>query len=263
MTEEIKKTTKFSLSGDKTFGMEMWQIMAMIPVLVAVLFILVSFGLIVLPKISQIKQYRSETRNFKAKIDDVNKKRAYVQSIDESTLKAKEEILLMAMPESKNVYYLLNVVTRVVSEYGYMVDGFSFSPGELKKETETDTSNSRGISKVSFDLNLIGPGDRYIELIEGLENSLPLFSFDEIDSKIVGQAVSTIDLKITTYFSSEREKVDVSKLSYADLIMTETEGELLESLSNYKKIEGLLVVDGGLEGDKSYQEYELKNPFEN
>ncbi len=263
MTEQKKKTTKFAVSGDKIFGMEVWQLQAMVPILVVVLFVIMSLGLVVVPKIGQIKDYRSQVSDLKTKIDDLNKKRAYIQSIDEGDLKAKEEVLLMAMPESKDIYYLLNVVTGVVSEYGFMVDGFSFSPGELKEGGEEETASLQGISRVSFDLNLVGPGERYIELIEGLENSLPILSFDEIDSKVVGEAVSTIDLKMTTYFASGKEKVDVSKLAYTDLIMTQSETDLLEDLANYKKIEGLFAVDGGLGGGKTYQEYELKNPFGN
>jgi len=263
MTGKNKKATKFAVSGDKIFGMEVWQIQAMIPILIVVLFVIMSLGLVVVPKIGQIKDYRSQVTDLKAKIDDLNKKRAYVQSIDEGDLKAKEEVLLMAMPESKDIYYLLNVVTGVVAEYGFKVDGFSFSPGELKEIGEEGAAGLQGISRVSFDLNLMGPGERYIELIEGLENSLPILSFDEIDSKVMEEAMSTIDLKMTTYFASGSEKVDVSKLAYTDLIMTQTEIDLLEDLANYKKIEGLFAVDGGLGGGKSYQEYELKNPFGN
>ena len=53
----MTETKKFSLSGDKIFGLEPWQIKALVPLWGVVLMIIVSIGLVVLPKIEQIGNF--------------------------------------------------------------------------------------------------------------------------------------------------------------------------------------------------------------
>lgn len=255
MSEEKKKIT---FGGDKLFGMEPWQFKSLLPIGVIILLIIMSLGLVILPKIEQIKKFGVDKSAYKQKISDINQKRAYIQSADESEIKNREEILLMAVPESKDIYFLLNVVSRLVSEYEFVVSGLSFSPGELKSSQGNDTNS---LSRINFGLNLVGPKNRYIELVNGLENSLPILSLDGLETKIVGENLMDISLNLSTYFVPKLTKVDINKLSYTDLVMTKTEMETVEKVAGFKKIEGLYVKDSQLDSGKSFEEFEIQNPF--
>lgn len=274
MKKEIKKKdpkTKVatvkdmrSNSEEKALGVEVWKIKAILPLLGVIMLVLVSISVAFIPKFSQIKELRAGTEKVKEDTQDVNQRRAYIQSVDDGDLKAKQEMLLMALPESKDIYYLLNVVSGLVSDYGFMVDSFSLSPGELKEEggdVVSDAKKTEGVSSLTFTISLIGPEDRYIELVSGLENSLPLLSLNSLESKSVSSNIVTLDLSLVTYFASKKAEVDVEKLTYKDLLMTEDEVAVLERLDGFRKIEGLFLDLEALGSGKQYQEFDVRNPF--
>jgi len=261
----LKKDMKASIE-EKALGVEVWKIKAVLPLLGVILLVFVSISVAFIPKFSQIKELRLGIEKVKKDSRDLNQKRAYIQSVDERDLKAKQEMLLMALPESKNIYYLLNVVTGLVSDYGFMVDSFSLSPGELKDEdgdVKNNIKKTEGVSSLAFSVNLIGPEDRYIELVTGLENSLPLLSLSSLESKNISNNIVTLDLSLMTYFAPKKTEtdVDVEKLTYKDLLMTEDEVAVLSRLDGFRKIEGLFLDMETLDSGKQYQEYDVRNPF--
>ena len=253
-----------SNSEERALGVEIWKIKAILLLLGVIMLVLVSISVAFIPKFSQIKELRQSIELAKKNTEDVNQKRAYIQSVDDEDLKAKQEMLLMALPESKNIYYLLNVVSGLVSDYGFMVDGFSLSPGELKEDggdVKSNANKTEGVSSLTFTISLIGPEDRYIELVSGLENSLPLLSLNSLESKSVSTNIITLDLSLVTYFASKKAEVDVEKLTYKDLLMTEDEVAVLERLNGFRKIEGLFLNMETLGSGKQYQEFDVRNPF--
>lgn len=254
----MTETKKFSLSGDKIFGLEPWQIKALVPLWGVVLMIIVSIGLVVLPKIEQIGNFSKEIEVANKNISELNQKRAYIQSADESELKSRQEVLLMSVPEDKDIYFLLTTISNMVTDHGYIVQALSFSPGEVK-DSSTNKIEEQGT--VGFSLTLVGPKNRYIELVEGIETSLPIMSIASIDSKTLSGDLFEITMKLNTYYVTKLAKVDINKLSYKDLVMTKSELELIDKLASFTKTSGLRISNDKLETGQKYEEYEIRNPF--
>lgn len=246
-----------SYSNKKVFGLEFWKIKILIPLLGIVVVILMSYGLVFAPKLDQIREFIKNNKQMNSKTEDINQRRAYIQSIDDAELIAKKEILLMALPESKDIYFLLNVMSGLVSEYGFTVDSFSMSPGELKENLD---STDGGVSSLKFSVNLVGPSSKYVELINGLENSLPILSLNGLESESISSEFVKIDLGLTTYFVFSKDEVDIEKLTYKDLLMSQDELTVLERLNSFRKIEDLFL-DKNSGGGKQFQEYEIRNTF--
>lgn len=256
--EKTDKKEMKAYANQKAYGVDVWKIKASLPLALIGLGIIISFSLVFLPKIKQVKDFGIERKKTEAKIVDVNQRRAYIQSVDDAEFKKRHETLLMALPESKNIYFLLNVVSDIVSDYGFNVDSFVLSPGDLKNE---DSQLKKDMSKLDFNIVLVGLKDRYTELINGLENSLPLLSINELGSKSVSQEFVEIELSLSTYFANSDDDIDVSKLTYKDLLMTKEELAVLERLDGFKRIEGLFLEREGLDSGKEYIEYEISDPF--
>lgn len=255
--KEVIEKPKKGNENELIFGMEMWKIKSLIPVVGCALIIIASIGLIVLPKLSQIQSFSKQKLDLTGKSDDIKNKISYLKSMDESALKNKEDVLLMAMPESKDIYFLLNVITDLSKQYEFFVSGFSFSPGNIEGESE---NKKEDLEQVDFGMTLTGPVSKYIDLVEGFESSLPILTINEVDSKSIPGDLVEINISISTHFAVGKNKVDVSKLTYRELVMTDKETKLLEELAGYRKIEGLNVGDSNA-GGKLFQEYEVRNPF--
>lgn len=244
-------------SNELVFGMEVWKIRALLPVLGVVLVIIISFGLLVLPKINQISDYRKLTSDLVARTTDVKQKISYLNSADESTIKAREDVLLMALPESKDIHFVLNVISDISSQYGFSVDSFSLVPGEL---VVTEGEERPELEKMPFSVTMIGPSDRYIELVEGIENMLPILAITDLDSRSVSSTLLEIKLSLVTNFFLSETVVDMKKLTYKELVINEKELELLDRLSGFRQ--PTLTTTEQSNAGTGFVEYPVNNPFQ-
>ena len=260
---------------DSIFGMDVGLIKVFaIPVLVGV-GLLVTVGAVIVPKVGEIQDYNSKTAKLVKTRKDVEARKNYLLNINQDEILKNSEYLNMALLKNKDAYVLVTVIRSVVEKFGYSVDSFSISPGTVGGEEVPASGASKTTSKtkktkvageqndlarIPVTLTLLGPKDKFMDLITEMESSLPILSIGKMDIKNEGQ-LSTIKMSISSYFSTEKTDVKIASVSIADLTLSQKENELIESISKYSKIEGVNASDTGLIRKKDFTKYDRPNPF--
>jgi len=243
---------------EKIFGMEVALLVVWVPLLIMVLLVIVSVNLVLMPKIGDFGIMTDQIKSLEAQRQQLVAKRTYLLSVDQNELKKNSDFIINAMLPQKNSYLLVGVVRKVVDAWGYQVDSFMINPGEVAKKE--DKPSIDGVVSIPIRLTLIGPADRYLKLIKGLELSLPVMSLDSFDMKNDGSTVK-MDLTISAYYIEDNSTFDVSKLTLADLTLTKDEADLITRLNQFTVLEN----SGGLEGEFStgsaYVKYNRTDPF--
>ncbi len=226
------------------------------------------FLLLILPRFNEIKLLRTEIGKNEALAGEVSKKVRLIQSIDEETLKRQSSMAVLALPNRKNVYNLVVVMSNVASEFGFKVETFKIGLGEIdsgtvETEEEVDEGEEEEISmvvednrvmgvrsepvvedkleKIPITVELIGPVEKYLDLLLAMEEAIPLLSIDKLDVRNKRNETE-MEMTVAVHFSPNQGGLDLDKISLEDLMMTEEEllaAERLESFENY-------VEDGGV-----------------
>jgi hypothetical protein len=162
------------------------------------------------------------------------------------------------IPE-KNSYLLVNVIRNILSKYEYNIVSFSLSISDLKDEEESlKVSEKKMATKLPLNVEISGPSEKFVDLINGLENSLPIIFIDSMETTKQG-AVSTLKMSISSYYMADNMETNYEKLTLNDLKLTKEESDLLAKISEYDKSvspEELSGLDGG-----DFVEYDRANPF--
>ena len=130
----MKKNSFFSLNlPDKIFGLEKSFLMLFLwPIFLVVLF-LISLNLLLLPKINEIGGVNKKIDQVKNNINKVKEQNKYLMSIDQEKLKINAEYLENAVLKDKKSYLLVGIIRGVANNFGYQLESFSLTPGELKE----------------------------------------------------------------------------------------------------------------------------------
>lgn len=240
---------------DKIFGIETGLITQFLPLVGIVLVIVSSIGLLFLPKIEAIQKNRATYLKTKKSVADMKEKYEYLASVDQDELKENFEFLQKSILPEKNAYILVGVVRKIADKHGYYLDSFSVSPGELTSEEEAPTSKT-GVSKIPLSITLLGPQENYLQLIKGIENSLPILSLDNFEMK--GAAgYAELSLKISANYIASKDVFKVENLTLSDLTLKESEMDLIRKLRTYE--DNMTTDNSFVEGD--YTKYERTDPF--
>jgi len=257
------KKTKIKLDlklPDKIFGIETGLItMFLVPFLVIVVFIMSLLGIII-PKISQIFDISKNIQTVNAQIKLTNEKRAYLSAVDQELLQKDADYLDAAVLKEKKSYLLVGVIRKIADEYGFQIKSFSVSPGEMKGDSSTNlkVSNTDIAVKLPVKVVLVGQKDTSLNLIKGIENSLPILFIDNFETK-TNLGAMELDLTISSYYVPEKEDLISGNLSLNDLKLTKDESDLVAEISQYNKIEGFET--GASESNQSFVSQERDNPF--
>ncbi|MEK7527830.1 MAG: GspMb/PilO family protein [Patescibacteria group bacterium] len=239
---------------DKVFGVDTnLLVLWVVPGLVLMALLLTFLG-VIRPKISNISEIVKQVMEVRKTTQEVIEKRKYFMSIDQNELNASVSLLSSGVMPEKNSYLLVKIIRRISENSGYQVSDFSVSLGEVKKQ---DVNQKEiGFEKVPVQLVLSGPKEKYLELIEGLEKSLPVLSIDSFDMKTSGE-IATIDIRVSAYFQPESNKIKIETLSLKEMILSDKESTLLSTIKGFKAFEAENIE--GTEG--RYKPYERSDPF--
>ncbi len=221
------------IETNKLFGIDIVYFKTFASSLIA-LFLFIMTGIaVVIPKMNEIGEMNDKVAAIDKEAKGVADKIKYLSSIDQNVLTNNENVMLQAIPDVKDVYYLMTVVRQVAAAQGYVVDSFNVSPGLVSEDGVKE--NKAGVSKTPLGVVLIGPYDKYLDLLAGFENALPIMSLDQFALKPLGQ-LAELNLKIGTY-SSNRQKTSTKEPSLSEVQLGDKEKALIEKLASYTRIE--------------------------
>lgn len=244
---------------DKLFGLEKSLLkLFLVPFLVLFLF-LVSLGLVILPKIGDIKNNFRTIDNLNKQIKLTNEKKNYLMTVDIEQLNQQAEILNKAVLREKKSYLLVGVIRKIADNFGFQIKSFLVNPGEIKDlPTKTlKVSNKETATRMPVNVTLIGPSDRNLDLIKALESSLPILFIDKFDSKTLS-GISELEMTISSYYVPEKNDYISGNLTIKDLQLTMEESELLSTVSKFNAMDDGMNYDNGT---SQFVEYSRVNPF--
>ena len=240
------------------FGIEAGLLIGWAPLLGVVLLVIISVNLVLMPKIGDYNSMISSLNSVESQRQLLVSKRTYLLSIDQNEIKKNSDFIVNAMLPQKNSYLLVGAVRKIADRYGYQIDSFKISPGEIVKKE--DSTPVKGVANIPIQLTVIGPTDKYLDLIKGLETSLPVLSLDNFDMKRES-GVTKMDLSISAYYIEDSSSFDVNKLTLADLTMTKDEADLITRLDQFTVLENAGELGSEFSTSSGYIKYDRTDPF--
>lgn len=192
------------------------------------------------------------TRNVQGKIK-------YLSSINPVDLRQNTDRLNSAIFAEKNSYFLIDIIRSIADQYGFQIQDFSLSPGEVKQEEPTVKKTAVDIvTKIPVNMVLVGPKANYLDFIKGVEKNLPILSMDKFQLKMEQDSIQ-LDLILVSYYIPTQSVNDISKLTLADLTLSTDESNLIKKLSDFKK--PFSTVGVGTTNKQGFIKYVRPNPF--
>jgi hypothetical protein len=253
---KIKKID-IKVSNGKIFGMEpeMLQIF-LVPTVVFFVILMVTLG-IVFPKVTEIGEMRTNAIKVTEETRKLAEKRDYLRSVDQQELQDNADFLASALLREKNAYYLVNVIRNIATKFGFQVDSFSVSLGKLTKEDEEKVTEKTMTSAIPVELVVVGPKDKYLELVGAIEKSLPILEIQNFDMKAEGETAK-IDLGVASFYVSAKNEIKATSLTLTDLTMSKEESDLLATIRSFETVGTVTGIESGA---KEFVKYDRPNPF--
>lgn len=246
---------------DKVFGINTSLLeLFIVPFLILIGFI-VSLNLIIVPKFNELASLNKSISSINEQIDLTNQKINYLSSVDQQQIQNDADYLDSAVLQEKNSYFLVGIIRNVADKYGFSMTTFSISSLDIKSDEASTlkVANADVATKMPLSLTLSGPDDKRVELISALEKTLPILFVDSLDISSAG-GISTLEMTISSYYIAEKKDLVSGNLSLSDLIPTQEESDLLQTISSFDKVEsGLSIFGSGSSG--AFVKYERENPF--
>lgn len=245
-----------TVSSDKIFGLEVDLIKLLLLPLVLTIVGIVMALLIILPKVEEINTTWMGMKKNQQREKQLLAQRSYYLSLDEEELQKNANLISRALLKENNAYYLVGIIRSIATKYQYTVQSFSVTIGELG--AKTDNKNSE-FAQIPVTLSLIGPEGKFLELIKGLEKSLPLLALSHYEQRNTTSGLTELSLAVSSYYLQGKGDLDLAKLGATELTLKPEEAKLIEDLANYQVVElasGLMTDE-----EKSFTKYERNDPF--
>jgi len=223
-----------------------------------VIFGAVLFLLLFLP--GQIKEISKELKRIKGEekeIAELKEKYLLVSSLDQEVLASQALSVVAALPEDKNVPYVLQGLRKAVGNAGFVIQELKFSPGEIKKpEGQEAASKKKLVEGLPLSVKLMGRFDNLLSFLEKIEETLPLFQVMKVEAfRSKGGGFSgRAEISLVTFYSPPKRS-EGKKISLEDLVLTEEETALLDQLPTYE----VAVIERERKGPRRDPN---ENPFE-
>ncbi|MFA5895154.1 MAG: hypothetical protein WC851_05260 [Candidatus Shapirobacteria bacterium] len=249
---------KFSIDiPDKVFGIDSPNIITFVPLLVIIVLVFVSINMVFIPKIDELSSMQNNLTDVQRQTQTVLEKTRYIQSIDPAELQKNADFLSSALMPHKNSYLLVGVIRKVITKFGFQIDSFLINPGKISDEV-AKTSSVKGVSKIPIRVVITGPKTNYLDLIKGIEKTLPLLSISNFKMSSLGTLVK-LDLEISAFYLDDSSLFDINKLTLSDLTLKKEETDLVTNLSSFEILE---KGEGDIAEPKvEYKKYDRKDPF--
>jgi hypothetical protein len=249
-----------STSSDKIFGLDPRLLSYFIPPVVELVVFLFVLNMVILPKITEIKDLSTNIKQTKTEVALVNEKKRYIDSVNLEDLRSKLLIVNDSLISHNDSYYLVNLIRNIAGNYNYEVQTFVINLGRFI-DNENKDKVKKDVNQVQVQLSLVGPSEKYLELISAIENCLPILTIDEFEMNGSDAQVATIGLSVSSIFRTETSKKNLENLAIKDLMLTKTETGLLDTLTGYQRVtmenQGVALSPEG----KEFIDYQRKNPF--
>jgi hypothetical protein len=254
------KISKIELP-EEIFGMETGLLVVFLPVVGLILLMIVTINLVLSPKIKEYQQMAGQYRMVNLQLGQVVQKKQYLQSIDQKELTKNATFIANAMLPQKNSYVLVEMVEKMAANYGYQINSFLVNPGEISGDDKAQqVAKVSGVANIPVTLTIVGPASKYLDLINGLETSLPVLSLSSFKMKTTGDTAA-IDLNISAYYITDTSTFDISKLTLADLTMSSAESAVITKLGQFTVLEDISNIESGFNTNKEYVKYNRSDPF--
>lgn len=245
---------KNQILPDKIFGLERSIFELWLQPFGLLLILIMSIGLVILPKISEISAKISKIQQTNQNITDTNQKRKYIETVDQNEIKDNATALAAGLLPEKNAYVLVKVIQDVASSVNYSVDDFSVSLGDIKNDISSK-KNITNYEKIPVTVTLLGDSSRYLDLVKAIERSLPIMSIDNFEMSTDNEGAK-IKLNISAYYLKDISNVKLENLSLADLTPSSEEVTLLSTIRDYTTV-GVNIGDSGT----AFTKYNRSDPF--
>jgi len=209
---------------------------AIIPVLV-ILTALLSLIFIMPGQIRSLAKQRGEIESIKKDVKEQGAKYLLISSLNKETLEQQASLAVAALPEDKNVFYVLRGVKDISAEAGFLIKSLKFAPGEISKAGEKKKLVKKRIEELPLTLKVVGPFGEISDFFEAVENRLPLFQIKGIElvnSEKTGESVN-LRLELITFYSPPSTVYKKEVVRLEDLILSEKESDFLNNLSSFKR----------------------------
>lgn len=246
---------------EKIFGLESALITTFLPTLALVVLIIISANVLILPKITDYKDMISTRDQLKQQEKALAEKVNYLRSIDPEELKKNSDFITSALLPEKNAYMLVEMIRKIADKYLFQIDSFSINPGKLSGSGEGEKQISTNTPMtIPIELVLVGPASKYLELIKGMENSLPILSLKKFDMKNQ-QEMAKLEIEVSAYYLQEKTNYDISKISLADLTMKKEETDLLTRLGGFQILGNVSEIEQSMGLKREFKKYDRLDPF--
>lgn len=218
-----------------------------------------SIFMVIIPKITEISDLNSKrvTNEVATKLN--NDKRNYLLGIDQESLQKNSDLLGRSIIKEKDAYFLVNVLRKVMDDYSFQIQSFLINPGELKSGVEVKklTADST-VSKIPVQLTITGPKSKYVEMLLGIEHSLPIFSLDRMNLTSLNDVVK-LDMVVSSYYIANKNDIKIDNLTLADLTLKKDEQDLVDTISTFTPV--VLSNNAGLINGGQSVNYNRVDPF--
>lgn len=217
---------------DKLFGKDTGIIVVWVtPVLIIVALILVTFS-VVWPRVTEIETNFANIEKVTKNISLLNEKRLYLLSLDQADLQSKSMLVENGVLSEKNSYLLVKIISKIATDFEYTIGDFSVTLGDVsqveKKSAKFD------YQKVPVEVILNGPKAKFLDLVSGIEKSLPVLSIDNFSMSSNQNDVAVIKMSISAYYLPDWNQTKLESLSVTDLTPSKDESKVLTQIGAYK-----------------------------
>ncbi|MFH1561694.1 MAG: hypothetical protein ABID04_03935 [Patescibacteria group bacterium] len=207
-----------------------------------------------------------EAKKTSAEIKDLKDKYVLLSSLDQQQLVDQSELCLLAVPEEKDIYHILQALNGALSSHSFLVKTMKLAPGEVgvnlpatvaKDKDKKVASNKSILEKMPIEATFVGPYEKAIDLLIYLEKTLPLFETESLEiagARVPGAPV-TLKTRMVTFFSPAKANFNPDTIRLEDLVLTETESELLSRLASFRQTQARKLLPGEIPGGGK------ENPF--
>lgn len=243
---------------DKVFGINISFLKLFVAPVLVLLGFIVSLNLIIIPKFSGLSELNTSINEVNSQIKLTDQKINYLSSVDQDQIRNDANYLNSAVLQEKNSYVLIGVIRGIADQYGFNITTFSISSLDLKSDEKTLKVADKDVAiRLPLSLTLVGPDARRVEMLTALENTLPILFINTLDINNSNE-ISTLDMVVSSYYVAEKTDLVSGNLSLEDLIPTQEENDLLQTISGFTRMDESILTIGET---SDFVEYKRENPF--
>jgi hypothetical protein len=222
------------LDKNRFMGIDLLLIKSFWSTILCIVGFLLTVLMFVLPKIIEIGQVRQEIETTSIQATNTKQQTAYLAAVDQEKLRKNQTLIEEALPSTKDLYFIMNVLGEIGRNWNFSIDSFTVSPGKVSGDDGKKTITA--VTKVPLDVIMVGPKDKYLDMVKQIENSLPILSVDKFDVTYLDNNLVSLKIIVGTYSNLQVEKV-AAGANWSEVQLTANENALLEKLSTFSTID--------------------------